>query len=124
MKKITVDYIFRTSPKILFKRLSTVSGLNEWFADDVTVEKDVITFHWKNYSQSAKMKTDNKKYFVRFDWVDEPDKYLEFSIEKSTMSKDLTLYITDFVEDYEGEEGLRDLWDNTIKRLKRKLGLS
>lgn len=123
MKQITVDYIFRTSPKILFKRLSTASGLNEWFADDVTIKKDVLTFKWQNDTQSAKRKIDSKKMTVRLDWLDENKEYLEFMIEESNMSSDISLFVTDFIEDDEDEDDAREFWDDTIKRFKRKLGL-
>lgn len=34
-KKINIEYVFSSSVKILFSRLSTVTGLSEWFADRV-----------------------------------------------------------------------------------------
>lgn len=123
MKEVTIDYIFRTTSKILFKRLSTPSGLSEWFADDVMVKGDNYSFKWKDYSQEAKHVSDRKKLCVRFDWLDDDKEFLEFRIDESSMSKDITLYITDFVEDDEGEEEAREFWDNTINRFKRKLGI-
>lgn len=123
MKQVTIDYIFRTSETLLFKRLSTASGLSEWFADDVNVDNGIFTFRWKDTQQSARIVIDNKKYVVRFEWLEAEKKYLEFLIEKSNLSKDITLYITDFVEDDEDESDARDLWENTIQQFKRKMGL-
>ena len=34
-RKIELEYIFSSSVKVLFSRLSTPAGLSEWFADDV-----------------------------------------------------------------------------------------
>lgn len=124
MKQVTIDYIFRTSSTILFKRLSTASGLSEWFADDVSVDKGIFTFRWKDTQQSARIIKDNKKLVVRFEWLEDEKEYLEFSIEKSDLSKDITLYITDFVEDDEDENDARDLWESTIQQFKRKMGLA
>jgi uncharacterized protein YndB with AHSA1/START domain len=123
MKKVTIDYIFPTSPKLLYKRLSTASGLNEWFADNVTVDDNTFTFEWQGYEQVAKFKNDRKNMCIKFDWLDDDKEYLQFNLEKSDMSKATTLYITDFVEDDETEEDAREFWDNQIRRLKRKLGI-
>ena len=43
-EKISLEYIFKTSPGILFTRLSTASGLSEWFADDVNIKENLYTF--------------------------------------------------------------------------------
>ncbi len=123
MQKVKIDYIFRTSPSMLFKRLSTPSGLSEWFAEDVSVSNDVYTFKWKNYSQAAKFSADRKKFCIKFDWLDEDKEFLIFEIEQSKMSQDVTLYITDFVEDDETIDDAREFWDNLIQRFKHKIGL-
>ncbi|MBN2663620.1 MAG: hypothetical protein JXR68_08210 [Bacteroidales bacterium] len=123
MQKVTIDYIFRTTPNILFKRLSTPSGLSEWFADDVMVNNGTYTFKWKDHSQMANYITDRKKLCIKLDWLDEDKEYLEFKIEESSISDDITLYITDFVEDDEDEDDAREFWDNVINRFKRKIGL-
>lgn len=123
MRKVVIDYIFKTTPKVLFKRLSTPSGLSEWFADDVIVNNGTYTFKWKDYSQSAKYITDRKKLCIKLNWLDDDKEYLEFKIEQSSISDDITLYITDFVEDNEDEDDAREFWDNVIKRFKRKIGL-
>lgn len=123
MQKVVIDYIFRTTPNILFKRLSTPSGLSEWFADDVMVNNGTYTFKWKDHSQSANYITDRKKLCIKFDWLDDDKEFLEFKIEESSISDDITLYITDFVEDDEDDEDAREFWDNIIKRFKRKIGL-
>ena len=123
MKQVTLDYIFKTSSKMLFKRLSTPSGLSEWFADDVTVRDGEYTFKWKDNFQTAKYQIDRRKQCIKFDWIDEDKEFLEFKIEESTISDEITLLITDFIEDYEDEDDGRDFWDDLIKRFKQKIGL-
>ena len=123
MKEITVDYIFKTSTSLLFKRLSTASGLSEWFSEDVTVKNGVFNFKWDGNIQSAKIDVDKKTFTVKFDWLDEDKDFLEFRIEQSSISKELSLFITDFVENDEDEDDAYELWDNLIGRLKTKLGL-
>lgn len=124
MKQVTIDYIFSTSASILFKRLSTPSGLSEWFADDVNVKNDIYNFRWNKTEQPAKLKIDRKDLCVKINWLEDDKDFLKFNIEKSSMSKDITLYITDFVEDNEDLAEAFELWDSTITRLKRKLGVN
>lgn len=124
MQNVTIDYVFKTSPKILFKRISTASGLSEWFADDVIVNNGVFTFKWKDYEQSAKYVTDRKNLSIRFNWIDDDKNYLEFKIEESNISDEVCLFITDFIEDDETEDDARELWDHLIKNFKRKIGLN
>ncbi len=123
MKQVTLDYIFRTSSTILYKRLTTPSDLSEWFADDVSVRKGIYEFKWNGTIQPAIMKIDRKNLTVQYKWLDKDKEFLEFRIEKSTLTKDLTLYITDFIEDTEDIEDAVEFWNNIIVRLKRKLGV-
>ena len=123
MKKVTVDYILKTSASLLFKRLSTASGLSEWFSEDVTVKNGIFNFKWNNNIQSAKVVVDKKALTVKFVWLDVDKDFLEFRIEQSSISKELSLFITDFVEDDEDVDDAFELWDNLIGRLKTKLGL-
>ena len=123
MKKVTIDYVFNVSTSLLFKRLSSASGLAEWFADDVTVKKGIYSIKWNKNIQQAKVTVDRKNLYVRFDWLDDDKEFFEFKIEKSNMSKDVSLFIVDFVEDDETEEDAYELWNSAIEKLKRKLGM-
>ena len=122
MKKITFEYIFRTSPEFLYKRISTASGLNEWFADNVEINKDKLTFTWKNNTQEAIITKDKHKLYVKFDWQDDEERYTEFLIEQNKITNDTVLSITEMIDD-EDEDFIIKLWDSTIKKLKQKLGL-
>ena len=48
MKRIPVDleYIFKASPAILYKFLTTPACLVRWFCDGVDINADVYTFTW------------------------------------------------------------------------------
>ena len=54
--KLQLEYIINCSPKVLFNRLSTASGLSEWFADDVRVKGNLFTFVWGDSDQIAEKK--------------------------------------------------------------------
>ena len=54
-KKIELEFPINVSPKVLFYRLSTPSGLSEWFADDVNVKGSIYTFFWEGNEQQAEL---------------------------------------------------------------------
>ncbi|HBS88433.1 MAG: hypothetical protein A2W91_14880 [Bacteroidetes bacterium GWF2_38_335] len=122
-EKITLEYTFNSSPKVLFNRLSTPSGLSEWFAKDVNVRGKIYTFFWDKSEEKAELisKKDNK--FVKFRWLNEDDDeaYFELKINIEELTGDLALIITDFV-DPDGKEDAVDLWDNSVANLKRVIG--
>ena len=58
MIKYELEYPINSSINILFDRLSTLSGLSEWFADDVNVDRaEVYTFSWEGSEQQATLIT-------------------------------------------------------------------
>lgn len=122
-KQIQLEYTVNCSPKVLFNRLSTASGLTEWFADDVRVKGNLFTFIWGDTSQSAEKKLHRENKMVRFEWVgdDADDMYFEFVINQDDLTNDVSLTIVDFAEDDEVNE-TSNLWDSQISKLKHLLG--
>ncbi len=122
--KFEIEYPLRTSAKVLFKRLSTASGLTEWFADDVTQEGNVFTFEWNGSKQKAEQLEKEKEQSVSYRWLDEEDEESRFvfSLNVDEITNSLALIITDFAEEDEVDESI-DLWDKQINVLKRKLGI-
>ncbi len=124
MIKYELEYTLNTSTKVVFTRISTPSGLAEWFAEDVNLKKGKFTFLWEGTEQIAEVvsKKDNK--YIRFKWEDdtEDECYFEFKIHKDELTGDLALLITDFAEEDEKEDAI-DLWDSQISELKRVIGL-
>jgi len=123
--KYELEYTLNCSPKVLFSRLSTPEGLCEWFADDVNVDGDIFTFLWGKTDGKAKLSAFKENKFVRFEWLDNPDKesnYFEFRIIIEEISGSLALIITDFAETEEKDDAIY-LWDTQITDLKRVLGI-
>ena len=124
--KYELEYTLNCSPKVLFSRLSTPEGLSEWFADDVTIEGNLFTFHWSKTEFKARLESVKENKLVRFEWIDdEADKetnYFEFKIIVHDITGDLALIITDFAEPDEKEDAIY-LWDSQINDLKRILGI-
>ena len=120
--KYELEYIIRTSPRVLFTRLSTADGLAQWFADDVNINRGIFTFVWDGVGQDAKKLKERAGKYIRFHWVDEDDDtYFEFKLEIDDLTGEVALLITDFAEDDEKEESTR-LWDSQVNSLMQLLG--
>jgi len=120
--KILLEYVINCSPKVLYNRLSTASGLAEWFADDVRVQGKRFTFVWEGSEQTAEISLRKENKLVRFTWLDGEDSYFEFRISQDELTNDVSLIVIDFAEEDEREE-TTDLWNSQIADLKHILGL-
>lgn len=122
-EKFQLEYNIKSSLKVLFNRLSTASGLNEWFADDVRVQGKKYTFLWDGSEQTAEMINRKDLKYVRFHWIDDEDDkaYFEFKLNKDELTGELALIVTDFAEPEEIKEST-ELWDTQVSELKHILG--
>ena len=118
--KIQLEYVINCSPRVLYNRLSTASGLTEWFADDVRIKGKQYTFIWEGSEQTAEMTLRKENSLVRFTWVYE-DGYFEFKIMRDELTNDVSLLIVDFAEEDEQEE-TEELWNSQVSELKHVLG--
>ena len=66
MKKIELEFVLNTSVKVLYSRLSTTTGLNEWYADKVTEKDNIFTFEWEGVEESAELVASKDLSMVRF----------------------------------------------------------
>ena len=122
--KYSLEFPINSSISILYKRLSTASGLAEWFADDVIVKNKIFTFFWEGSQQEARLIKLKADLFIRFKWQDNDTKedYFEFLILIDEMTSDVSLIITDFAEDEQDQEEQTSLWSNQISLLKMAIG--
>lgn len=122
--KYSLEFPINSSVSILYKRLSTPSGLAEWFADDVIVKNKIFTFFWEGSEQEAKLLKLKTDHFIRFKWEDNDtiEDYFEFLIQIDDMTSDVSLIITDFAEDEQDQEEQTNLWSNQISLLKMAIG--
>lgn len=123
--KLQLEYIINCSPKVFFNRLSTASGLTEWFADDVRVKGNLFTFVWGETDQIAEKKLHKENKMVRYEWLDDDlekdENYFEFVVTQDELTNDVSLLITDFAEEDEIDQ-TTDLWNTQITKLKQLLG--
>src|SRR6056297_3570714 len=120
-EKIQLEYVINCSPKVLYNRLSTASGLAEGFADDVRVQGKKFTFIWEGSEQTAEISLRKENKLVRFTWLDGEDSYFEFKISQDELTNDVSLIVIDFTDEDEQEE-TKGLWNTQIADLKHILG--
>ena len=121
----SIEYDFQSSPQLLFQYLSTPSGLSEWFADNVNSRGEDYTFIWNDTEEYAKLIQRKNNEKVRFRWIndeeDQDDCYFELKIVVDEITKDVSLYVSDFADEDELEEA-KMLWNNLVSSLKQVLG--
>jgi len=124
LTKYRLEFPINSSANILYKRLSTPSGLAEWFADDVVIKDKTFTFFWDGSEEKAKLLKLKTNQFIRLKWEDNDTKedYFEFLIQIDEMTSDVSLIITDFAEDEQDQEEQTELWSKQINVLKRAIG--
>ncbi|MBL7750754.1 MAG: START-like domain-containing protein [Chitinophagaceae bacterium] len=118
----TLEFPVRCSPSILYEFLSTPSGLQEWFADQVDEKEEVFSFSWNGTTDRAQVLEKEQDKFIRFHWThSDKDEYFEFRIEKSEITNQTILVISDFAEKKEIKDQSM-LWDYQVKDLFHRLG--
>ena len=124
LTKYTLEFPINSSVNILYDRLSTVSGLSEWFTDDVMIKDKLFTFLWDGSEQEATLLKSKMNQFIRFKWEenDTQEDYFEFLIQVDEMTLDVSLIITDFAEDEEDQKEQSELWNKQISILKGAIG--
>lgn len=124
MEKFQIEYNMSVSPRMLFNRLSTATGLAEWFADEVYVNDKVFTFIWNGSEQKAEIIRKKNNDMVRFKWLDgdQKDNYFEFRLQEDELTGELALIITDFADQDEIQDA-KDLWNSQVSELKHNLGI-
>lgn len=118
----SLEYPVRCSPGILFEFLSTPSGLQEWFADYVDETEGVFSFSWNGTEEFADMVEKEQDKFIRFHWTHSPkDEFFEFRINKSEVTNQTILIISDFAEKKEIKDQSQ-LWEYQLKDLFHRIG--
>jgi len=126
--KFVADYQINASKKILSQYISTASGLEEWFADEVKINKDkVFIFDFDNDEHHAKIASIRNNSHVKFEFFDptNPEEkdhsYIEFKLEENELTQTLFLKIIDYSDGYDDEE-LEAIWEGLVGKLKEIVG--
>ncbi len=119
---IEMEFLFRASPAILYKFLTTPDCIIRWFCDEVDIDGETYSFIWEGAEEVAELIDDIEEERVRFEW-DEADEgeYLEFRMRKSEVTGETILEITDYCDDDEVDDQ-KKLWEAQMKILRRETG--
>ena len=121
--KFQIEFVLRSSPKLLYNYISTPSGLAEWFADNVNARTDKFVFIWDDSEEIAYLLTKKQDRLVRFRWEEkDDDTFWEMKIEVDELTKDVSLIVTDFADDEDEVEESKMFWENQISELKHVIG--
>lgn len=120
---LNLEFIFKASPTILYKFLTTPNCLIRWFCDEVDVTEDKYTFSWSGEEEIALVIDDIEDERLRFRWEDADDEneYLEYRLNVSPVTGETILEITDYCDDDEVDEQ-RQLWETQMEQLRRETG--
>ncbi|HBI80885.1 MAG TPA: hypothetical protein DDY04_02805 [Bacteroidales bacterium] len=124
-RKVELEYQVNTSPGVLFKRLSTPSGLSEWFANDVNLAGNVFTFMWDGDSKKAELVDKKENKFVRFRWIsdkNEAQHHFAFKVTRDELTGEVSLTVTEEINEEEDIDEVISLWNYQIGELKRLIG--
>ena len=122
-EKITLEFIFRASPAIIYTFLTTPSCLTRWFCDEVDISNDTYTFSWEGYDEVAELMEDIEEERLLFRWeeAEDEEEYLEFRMSRSPVTGETIFEITDFCDEDEVEDQ-KQLWETQIERLRKATG--
>ena len=121
--KYEMEFPIHASPALLYQYISTPSGMQEWYADNVNSRGENFTFIWEGSEEDAILYGKKKGELIRFQWAEDEgtDYYFEMRIQVDEITKDVSIMVTDFAEEDEIDEG-KLLWENMISDLKHILG--
>ena len=124
-EKYKLEFLLKTSPRVLEKLITTPDGLSDWFADDVKVNDHIYTFEWDGNEEQARLVLYKMNAKIRFQWLEDEEEgletYFELSYIVDPMTNSVILHITDFASPSD-KEGNLALWNQAINDLKRIIG--
>lgn len=126
-EKFHIEFVMGSATQAsLWRMISQIDGLSEWFADDVTMDstETIYTFCWSKSFNSAEIVHSKPQQSIRYRWLDEDEEniYFEFQLHTLELSSEIALQITDFADSDEKGDAIA-LWENQIDELKRRLGV-
>lgn len=120
-----LEYILKTSPKVLNNVLFTPDGLADWFCDDINVKEDIYSFEWDGYTEEARLLGMKSGQFIKWQWLEDEeedlDTYFELKYKIDPITNAVIFTVTSFASEDEMEES-KALWEQHINDLKRLIG--
>ena len=115
------------SAKIIWTLISKPEGLAKWIADNVERNDEMLEFTWgvpwrHHEKRTAKIVEESPMSHFRWAWEDDTENFVELRMERSDITNDYILTITDFTDE-DDEEWLNAVWDKNFDRLHHATGL-
>ena len=119
----TQEFLFRASPTIIYKFLTTPDCLIRWFCDDCNIVDGRYTFEWDGEEEVATVLEDTENEQLKLEWEDaeEEGEFLDFQLGRSEVTGETILEITAFCDADEVEEE-KQFWATQMEGLKRATG--
>ena len=115
-----IEYVIKSSISVLYERISTISGLSEWFADDVRVDiEGNYIFDWNGSVEKAKLISKKQNEYIKFQWIEE-ETIFEMLILVNPITHDVALIVKDIADDEDEKNYKIQNWDLQIQRLKKR----
>ena len=103
-----LEFPINSSPQLLYQYISTPSGLQEWFADNVNSRGEFFTFIWDDGEENARLASKKSGELVGFlPFNDYLEKLLESQVadfantspNKNGAAITASLFLSKFIED-------------------------
>ena len=122
-EKFEVEFIFKSSPAILYQFVTTPSCLIRWFCDEADITGTAYAFAWDGVYEDATLIEDDPDERLRFQWDESEfeDEYFEYHFSKSPITNETIVIVTDFADKDEVEDQ-KELWKEQINQLKVEIG--
>ncbi len=126
-EKFHIEFLMgNATQSSLWRMISQIDGLSEWFADEVAMDEteSLYTFTWGKSSNQALIVNSKPQSSIRYRWTEDEDEaiYFEFRLRKLDLSGDMTLEVTDFSEPDDKGDSIA-LWEAQVDEMKRRLGV-
>lgn len=119
----TAEFLFRASPTIIYKFLTTPDCLIRWFCEECKVVDGKYYFEWDGSEEIAEVLEDVENELLRLQWeeFEDEDEYLEFKLKRSPVTNETILEITAFCDDDEVDTE-KEVWAAQMEDLRRATG--
>jgi uncharacterized protein YndB with AHSA1/START domain len=121
--QIEIEFLFKASPTILYRFITSPNCLIRWFCDEVDIDDDEYHYVWDGQEEVAVLVDDIEDERLRFKWKDAENKneYIEYRFKVSPITGETILEIVDWCDSDEVAQQ-KQLWATQIDQLRRETG--
>ena len=118
-----LEFLFRASPTIVYKFLTTPDCLIRWFCDECKVIDKQYLFDWDGSEEIANVIEDIENEQLTLEWeeFEGEGECLDFKIGRSGVTGETIVEVTAFCDEDEVEQE-KQFWHTQMKELARAAG--